>query len=143
MRSARMWNYFRDFFPITLIKTTELSPEKNYIFCYHPHGVFAVGVFSNFATEATGFSEQFPGLTIWPMTMPVVFSAPVMREWFMLLGARSVTTKGCRGVLSLGSGHSIALVPGGTRDMLEARPGEAKTAILNRKGFVRLALETG
>ncbi|XP_065194158.1 diacylglycerol O-acyltransferase 2-like [Sycon ciliatum] len=142
-RTARMWNYFRDFFPVTLVKTADLDPKSNYIFCYHPHGVFAVGVFANFATEATGVSEQYPGLTIWPMTMPVVFSAPVMREWLMLLGARSVTTAGCRSMLSRGPGHSIALVPGGTRDMLVAKPGEAKTAIRKRKGFVRLALETG
>lgn len=54
----------RDYFPIELIKTADLKPEKNYIFCYHPHGVISLGAISNFATEATGFSEKFPGKLI-------------------------------------------------------------------------------
>ncbi|XP_065182883.1 acyl-CoA wax alcohol acyltransferase 1-like [Sycon ciliatum] len=143
LRNARFFHFFRDFFPVKLVKTAELDPSRNYVFAYHPHGVFAVGVFANFATEATGFSATFPGITVWPMTVPIVFSAPVLREWLMLLGARSVTTSGCRGILASGPGNAVAIVPGGTREILEARPKESKLAIRKRKGFIRIALETG
>lgn len=143
VRHARVFDYLRDFFPVRLVKTTDLDPKKNYIFAYHPHGVFAVGCFANFATEATGFSQTFPGVTVWCMTFPFVFAAPLVREFLMLLGVRSVCESGCRHILSLGTGHSIAIVPGGTKDMLEARPGSAKIAIRKRKGFVRIALQSG
>ncbi|KAI3375939.1 hypothetical protein L3Q82_016350 [Scortum barcoo] len=38
VRSWRVWDYFRDYFPITLVKTVDLDPKKNYIFGFHPHG---------------------------------------------------------------------------------------------------------
>ena len=70
MRKLRIWKYFRDYFPISLIKTTELEPTKNYIFGYHPHGVLCTGAFCNFATEATDFSSVFPGIT--PHLLPLM-----------------------------------------------------------------------
>ena len=63
LRNLSSWNYYRDYFPVRLIKTAQLSPEKNYIFGYHPHGIMCAGAWCNFATEATGFSKLFPGLT--------------------------------------------------------------------------------
>lgn len=70
VRSLRIWNYYRDYFPITLVKTADLDPERNYIFGYHPHGVLCAGAFCNFATEATGFSKMFPGIT--PHLLPLM-----------------------------------------------------------------------
>ena len=63
LRNLSSWNYYRDYFPVRLRKTSDLSAEKNYIFGYHPHGVMCAGAWCNFATEATGFSKLFPGLT--------------------------------------------------------------------------------
>ena len=70
VRKLRVWKYFRDYFPISLVKTTELDAEKNYIFGYHPHGLLCAGAFCNFATEATNFSEVFPGIT--PHLLPLM-----------------------------------------------------------------------
>jgi len=70
MRKLKVWKYFRDYFPISLVKTAELDPEKNYIFGYHPHGILCAGAFCNFATEATNFSEVFPGIT--PHLLPLM-----------------------------------------------------------------------
>ncbi|XP_074484511.1 2-acylglycerol O-acyltransferase 1 isoform X2 [Sebastes fasciatus] len=39
VRSCRLWDYFRDYFPMTLVKTADLDPKKNYIFGFHPHGL--------------------------------------------------------------------------------------------------------
>nr|XP_046237447.1 2-acylglycerol O-acyltransferase 1 isoform X2 [Scatophagus argus] len=39
VRSWRVWDYFRDYFPLTLVKTVDLDPKKNYIFGFHPHGL--------------------------------------------------------------------------------------------------------
>lgn len=70
VRRLRVWKYFRDYFPIKLIKTEELEPSKNYIFGYHPHGILCAGAFCNFATEATDFSGVFPGIT--PHLLPLM-----------------------------------------------------------------------
>ncbi len=51
---------------MSLIKTADLDPEKNYIFCYHPHGVISLGAIANFTTESTGFSRLFPGISLLP-----------------------------------------------------------------------------
>lgn len=37
-RKWTIWKWFRDYFPIRLVKTTHLDSSKNYMFCYHPHG---------------------------------------------------------------------------------------------------------
>ena len=70
IRKLRIWKYFRDYFPITLVKTSELEPSKTYIFGYHPHGVLCAGAFCNFATEATDFTDVFPGIT--PHLLPLM-----------------------------------------------------------------------
>ncbi|CAH3034204.1 unnamed protein product [Porites lobata] len=52
----------KDYYPITLVKTSELDPQKNYIFGYHPHGFFTEGASIGFGTDACGFGEKFPGI---------------------------------------------------------------------------------
>ncbi|XP_041820696.1 2-acylglycerol O-acyltransferase 2-A isoform X2 [Chelmon rostratus] len=39
VRTWSVWDYFRDYFPLTLVKTVDLDPKKNYIFGFHPHGL--------------------------------------------------------------------------------------------------------
>lgn len=57
VRKWKVWTHFRNFFPIHLIKTTEIGGDHNYIMCYHPHGLLCAGAFSTFATEGTRWSE--------------------------------------------------------------------------------------
>ena len=45
MRRLRLWTWFRDYFPIRIIKTADLSPEHNYIFGSHPHGIMGIGAY--------------------------------------------------------------------------------------------------
>ena len=56
MRKWNIWKHYRNFFPIHLIKTCELSGEHNYIMGYHPHGILSAGAFCTFATEGTDWS---------------------------------------------------------------------------------------
>ncbi|KAM4714421.1 2-acylglycerol O-acyltransferase 1 isoform 2-T2 [Anableps anableps] len=39
VRKWSVWRYFRDYFPLTLVKTVDLDPTQNYIFGFHPHGL--------------------------------------------------------------------------------------------------------
>ena len=70
MRNLKIWKYFRDYFPLKLIKTVELDSSKNYIFGYHPHGILCAGAFACFGTEATDWADTFPGIT--PHLLPLM-----------------------------------------------------------------------
>lgn len=62
VRSWAVWRYFKDYFPVHLIKTWNLDPSHNYIFGFHPHGVLVAGAFGNFCTNYSDF-ELLPGFT--------------------------------------------------------------------------------
>ncbi|RWS26165.1 2-acylglycerol O-acyltransferase 1-like protein, partial [Leptotrombidium deliense] len=83
IRGWPMWRWFRDYFPISLVKTADLDPDKNYIFGVHPHGIMCFGAFCNFATEANNFSTRFPGLRPYLLTLDQQFQLPIHRELFL------------------------------------------------------------
>ncbi|XP_003375651.1 2-acylglycerol O-acyltransferase 1 [Trichinella spiralis] len=85
-RRWRMWDHLRDYFPIELIKTADLPPNRNYLFGYHPHGIMSFGAFCNFCTEATNFSQLFPGIKPHLCTLVGQFLFPIRREYIMLSG---------------------------------------------------------
>lgn len=62
------------------------DPSRNYLLGYHPHGVIAVGSFTAFATEATGFSDLFPGITSHITALVGHFWFPLRREYMMMTG---------------------------------------------------------
>uniref|UniRef100_A0A914UQY5 diacylglycerol O-acyltransferase n=1 Tax=Plectus sambesii TaxID=2011161 RepID=A0A914UQY5_9BILA len=84
MRHARIWKHFANYFPITLVKTAELSPEKNYIMGSHPHGILSIAVFANTCTEGTNFSKTFPGIKPSLLTLVGQFWFPFRREYTMI-----------------------------------------------------------
>ena len=56
-RRWKLWKHKANFYPVHLIKTAEIDPNKNYIMGYHPHGILCSGAFCHFATEGTDFME--------------------------------------------------------------------------------------
>uniref|UniRef100_A0A670ZL78 Acyltransferase n=1 Tax=Pseudonaja textilis TaxID=8673 RepID=A0A670ZL78_PSETE len=86
MRSWKVWELHRDYFPIQLVKTAELPPTRNYVLGSHPHGIICAGAFSAFCTEACGFSRTFPGLTSSLALLAGLFYVPVYREYMMSSG---------------------------------------------------------
>ncbi|XP_055331416.1 2-acylglycerol O-acyltransferase 2-A-like [Paramacrobiotus metropolitanus] len=142
VRRLKSNRYLRDFFPVTLIKTAELSPENNYIFGYHPHGVMSMGGFVNFSTEATGFSEKFPGIRPYLLTLKLLHQFPMYREWLTLFGICDVSRQSIDYILK-GKGNAVIIVIGGAKESMDANPGEATIVLKNRKGFVKMALRHG
>ena len=139
-----MWKYYCEYFPIRLVKTAELDPKENYIFGYHPHGIIGLGALGNFCGEGTGFSENFPGIYPHLLTLSINFRFPISREYCMSTGVCSVDRDSIEYILKeMGPGHSVAIVVGGAAESLEARPGNFKLTLKNRKGFVKLALRNG
>ncbi|KAJ3588978.1 hypothetical protein NHX12_009829 [Muraenolepis orangiensis] len=132
VRNWRVWGHLRDYFPVKLVKTGELSPKKNYILGIHPHGIMCFGGYTCFSTACGGFAEAFPG---------VRSSLAVLTGLFRLL---PVSKASLAHVLSKnGKGNALAIVIGGAEESLYSAPGVNAVVMRQRQGFVRLALEYG
>uniref|UniRef100_A0A673JQY3 Acyltransferase n=1 Tax=Sinocyclocheilus rhinocerous TaxID=307959 RepID=A0A673JQY3_9TELE len=139
VRNWTVWKYFRDYFPIRLIKTHHLLPSRNYIFGYHPHGIFCFGAFCNFGTEATGFSKIFPGIKPSLATLAGNFRLPVFRDYLMSGGICPVNRNSIDFLLSSnGTGNAVVIVIGGAAESLYCAPGMNSVTLKKRKGFVKL-----
>ncbi|XP_066578413.1 2-acylglycerol O-acyltransferase 3b isoform X2 [Amia ocellicauda] len=144
VRGWAVWKHFRDYCPITLVKTAELSPGRHYVLGSHPHGIMCLGVFCCFGTNAAGFPHLFPGLRPHLATLAGLFRLPVYREYLMTSGMCPVSKKSLQYLLSQpGGGNAVVIVVGGAAESLTCRPGLHSLVIRDRKGFVRLALQYG
>ncbi|NWI24031.1 DGAT2 acyltransferase, partial [Sula dactylatra] len=144
LRRWSVWKHFRDYFPVKLVKTHDLSPSHNYIIGSHPHGILCIGAFCNFITGSTGFGEMFPGIRPFLTTLAGNFRLPIFREYLMSGGLCPVTRRAIGYLLSKnGTGNAVAIVIGGAAESLSCRPGVTTLILKNRKGFVRMALQHG
>ncbi|GAB1285141.1 2-acylglycerol O-acyltransferase 1 [Apodemus speciosus] len=116
VQSWTVWRYFKDYFPMRLIKTQDLDPGHNYIFGFHPHGIFVAGALGHFCTNYSDFKKLFPGFTSYLHVAKTWFWFPFFREYMMSNGAKEV---------------------------LESHPGRYSLCLQERKGFVKLALTHG
>lgn len=143
-RSWTLWKYFRDYFPIQLVKTCELPPNKNYLFGYHPHGIMCAGAFCNFATEGTDFSTVFPGIRPHLVILRGQFWFPLQRDLLLSSGMCAATRESLDWILgNQGLGNAAVLVIGGAVEALDAHPGSYRLVLSRRRGFVRVALNHG
>ncbi|KAH0520454.1 Acyl-CoA wax alcohol acyltransferase 1 [Microtus ochrogaster] len=124
-------------------KTKDLSPSHNYIMGVHPHGLLTFGAFCNFCTEATGFSETFPGITPHLATLSWFFKIPIIRDYLMAKGVCSVSQPAIDYLLSHGTGNLVGIVVGGVGEALQSVPNTTTLLLQKRKGFVRTALRHG
>ena len=136
LRFTRWWQYYADFFPITLIKTADLDPSKTFVFGYHPHGIISVGAMGAFAFDgartidasespggstrgaARGFSSLFPGLDPRLVTLPLNFMTPLLRELILSVGCVNSAAATFRSVLRRGPGTVLVVVVGGAEESL-------------------------
>ncbi|CAF0790745.1 unnamed protein product [Rotaria sp. Silwood1] len=144
LRRLKWWKWFADYFPIRLHKTCDLPPDRPYIFGCHPHGIISLGAFGNFATEATGFEEKFPGIDLRLLTLKINFRIPFYGLYLSFMGLCDASKESCNYILAKGNGNSILLVLGGAKESLDARPSQEYFLTLkNRKGFVKIGLAHG
>lgn len=147
------WNHSCDYLPLLLVKTAELPVGKSYVLGYHPHGIISVGCFGAFATDGAramdlvagedsenrGFSSLFPGLDRRVITLPQNFQTPLLREYFLHMGALNSDKQTFRKVLSKPD-RALVVVVGGAAESLETQPGALDLILEKRRGFVREAI---
>ncbi|CAD6588447.1 MAG: diacylglycerol O-acyltransferase 1 [Tremellales sp. Tagirdzhanova-0007] len=142
-RRSSVFRYFAEYYPCSIVKEADLPPDRPYLFGYHPHGIIGIGAFATFATEATKFSELFPGIKPHLLTLESNFKLPFYRDVLLLLGVCSVSKISCANILSLGPGNAIAIVVGGAAESLSAHPGTADLTLKKRFGFIKMAIRAG
>jgi acyl-CoA synthetase (AMP-forming)/AMP-acid ligase II/1-acyl-sn-glycerol-3-phosphate acyltransferase len=106
------------------------------IYAMGPHGVFGIGPTYQAMINGLMVGEDFHMLAA-----PVVFSFPFYGMLLKMLGAKSVERKSFMSLLQ--RGRSVGVIPGGIAEMFSIRPDEETMVIASRKGFVKIALETG
>ncbi|CRL03396.1 CLUMA_CG016238, isoform A [Clunio marinus] len=155
IRTWRWFHYFTNFFPVSIVKTVDLPPTKNYLFAVFPHGVISVGVFCNFCTSTTNFRKLFPGIRSKVCTLNYHFFIPFYREIVLAWGMMSVNYKSIMNGLSKSNNkhavcnydgytsNAIVLIVGGAQEALNARPGDYRLVLKKRKGFVKIAIQSG
>ncbi|KAL0994319.1 hypothetical protein UPYG_G00120600 [Umbra pygmaea] len=144
VRKWKVWQHVRDYFPMKLVKTAELNPNKNYILGCHPHGVMSMGAFTSFSTDACGFMDIFPGLRSCLCILSGIFKIPLFREYAMATGCYPVSKRSLEYLLSKsGKGNAVVIVIGGAAESLLSVPDVNTVLMKHRKGFVRIALEFG
>ncbi|KAM8898931.1 2-acylglycerol O-acyltransferase 3b isoform 1-T4 [Spinachia spinachia] len=144
VRRWKVWDHLRDFFPIKLVKTAELNPNRNYILGCHPHGIMSAGAFACFSTESCGFTTVFPGLRASLVVLAGLFRIPLLRDYLMCAGLLPVSKPSLAHLLSKrGKGNAVVIVIGGAAESLASCPGVNAVVMRQRKGFVRVALQFG
>ncbi|KAL4935827.1 hypothetical protein BDV06DRAFT_233922 [Aspergillus oleicola] len=148
-RSSSLFKLHASYFPIKLYRSAILSPRKKYVFGGHPHGIAAHGLVSAFSADASGFKELFPGIKNTMLVKDAFFTSPFLREYVLWRGQGGVSKDSCiqhltRGGYDLrGMGKAITISVGGSREYNIARPGTMGLVVKIRKGFIRVAIETG
>ena len=126
--------------------TLQLDGTRPKLFCYHPHGVYAIGLFSLVFGNASGFAKLSSSPRASPSMLVGVASAllhvPVLGKlcsWFGFVPAsRDSLDAACC------TASDLAIVPGGIAEMtLPQTPGVERLYLRKRRGFVRLALAHG
>ncbi|KZC09827.1 PREDICTED: 2-acylglycerol O-acyltransferase 2-A-like [Dufourea novaeangliae] len=148
LRNCGWSHYFCNYFPLKLVKTTDLDPSKKYLFCSFPHGILSTGVFGAFGSDVLGCRELFPGLDIRVVILDQHFKIPLFREYAYLSGTVSSNPESLNYLLSAKpqepfTGRGTVLIVGGASESLECKPGTYRILVKRRKGFVKIALKHG
>lgn len=167
LRGLPLWRWMSQYFPAHLVISEELrewSRESgqevsedgesihlptnvNYLLGYHPHGPFVIGALMAYGSEALNFSKIFPGIKPYMTSLNVFYNVPFYRDYVMTCGSVSVSRESLTYLLDKDvtgtSGNLVAVSVGGASEVLESRPGQYVLVLSRRRGFFRMALQTG
>lgn len=116
----------------------KLEKAKNYIIVYHPHSLWGYGF--DFVFEA--LYRDF-GTTVVSAGADAVFMVPLLRRVMAWWGLTSVSRSGLlKSANRPFPRNAVALSPGGIAEMFYGLR-EEQLVLAKRKGFCRIALETG
>lgn len=139
-----MFSGWTDYFEPRVIIDGELKDGKRYIIGCSPHGIhgFGTGVLMEPGSE---FFKRFPFMEgkLVGLAAKVLFFVPLVREIFLSTGWRDASRWVAERAMR--EGNSLYILVGGEAEALLSAPGrdDAIVAGKRRRGFIRLALESG
>ena len=109
----------------------------NFLFGFHPHGLFSVANIFHIGTDLTTWSIRPIQATV----LDKLYLLPFSKEILDRVSATPSNYNSMKAVLT--KGESLTVCLGGTREILYTEKNVMKLSILNKKGIFRLAIETG
>lgn len=128
----------KKYFPAEVIIEADFRKDRNYLVCYHPHSLFGIGynLFTPVLHEKYGIETLFTGAD-------VVQYLPLLRRVLTWWGITPVSAPAMRKNLKRPYPQNVlTLLPGGIAEMFYGVD-EEQIVLGKRKGFCKLALETG
>lgn len=109
------------------------------------------GAAGNFATNYSKWSNLFPGIRSKLVTLRMNTLMPLVREFPLSCGVSAATTNSLATLLNQSNdtnddeytSNGVILVGGGMREQAYTYPNTYKFVLKQRRGFVKIALQTG
>jgi hypothetical protein len=119
------------------------DPAKQFLFTFHPHGVFPATAM--YMTETDGWRQSIGGNSKTSITAhgaSIIFNGPFLRDFVMGVGGRAVTRAAIMN--SLREGNSAVIVTGGQAELILTSVSSRKMRLVTHHvGFIRIASESG
>ena len=138
-RNLGIWKQFAAYFPSQVICDAPLE-DKQYLFTYAPHGFQVLGVFCTMCTNGNNFTN-FYKRPVHPITIDFLFTLPIVRHFYSLLGYLSCSKQTM--VYNIKNGESLVLVLGGAQEVVYFDKYNINIIVRKRIGFFKMALEYG
>ncbi|KAF1335604.1 Diacylglycerol acyltransferase, partial [Globisporangium splendens] len=128
--------------PATIEYEEPVDPNKQYLYCSHPHGLVSVHHVNMMTGASTpSFHELSPMPTRRHLAASVVFRVPIYREYLIWLGCVDATRKIAEKMLA--NQKSLVILVGGIAEQMMSQQGDHTIYVQKRKGHIRLALKYG
>ena len=136
-----VWDFYKDYFDAELVKEEALDPKRNYILGFHPHGVYCLSAMTNLWLIGSR-KAPFPNHRVRASTLPINFYIPVWREFLLGCGSTTCAKNSLTEALKKPN-TALLLAIGGAEEFKCMEENTLDLVIQKRKGFAKLALETG
>lgn len=124
-----------DSFPIYY--SDKIIDGQNYIYSFHPHGLFSISYFFHIGTNLTDWKDKNTLGT----ALNTLWWLPFGREFFERYKFIQSNYKNMKQVLT--SNKSLSVILGGVKEMPFSSDNKIITNILKRRGIFKMSLETG
>lgn len=138
-----IWRRIIGYFPGRVEFSVPLNrgPGTSYLFGVHPHGVLSANHGMLMFESGTDFGRLFPGHGRVDLNANILYRIPFVRDFLLFHGGIDASRACASEALALGK--SMVIMVGGEQEQIVAQRGEHIAYVTRRKGFIRLALQSG